>query len=934
MPDLQDRLAAALAPRYTVDRELAAGGMGTVFLGHDTTLGREVAIKVLPPERATAVGVERFKREAHLLAQLAHPNIVPIFEAQYTNDLLWFVMPHVRGETLAQRLAAGPLPPEHVRRIGVDLLAALEYAHTQDVVHRDVKPSNIFLEGDRALLADFGIARTESTLADTLTGTDQVVGTLRYMSPEQRAGCDATARSDIYAVGVTLREAATGKRWEPADSLSSRAWRALPSSLTRAIRGAVRTDPADRWPDAATFRRELAGASRWSWHSIALVAAAAAITLIAVASTRNPFGSPRPMLRRAALIILPFKGTSNSLGVQLARYASQLIEFSPIRVIPGTRVERITLDSALSVAEHVVTGSFVAHDGKVDALEAQVLDSAGTAVHLLRVPGDPADPASWGRDVADALVERLFPTELTEFRQLTGTEPNKRALDAYREGQLLFQNGRWHESEAKFTEAEQADSNMLRATWQKLIARQWQSLPFMGELALLATRADRMREPFPRLLRAQLEPDLDRRLALYDSLVREYPNYAMVRQMAANELFSRGPLVGRPLQLGIEAFQQSARDIPDLDQPNTYTQTVWGAVRLGEERLAREQLRLRRAPPGDPWANILWLAVNGRFQRWVAVPMRQWMLFRADSSDIAALHRAVRMGLDVDDPWDQDAIGRFLERHAASNQERENALAAQSTALLLVGRPLAALRQLDEGASYARAGDGYRLQRGEWRVLLPLLPEAPIALPSSVRDSGRALLRAVPPGDSLWPRAAWALTVDAIARHRDRERDSLQSLLHSRVNSPWIQDLATYTDAIALGAMGKFDSALALSRRIHQMPNDAEVGLRGPLVRAVVYLHRGSWRRSVGDSTGAETEWLWHENNDIAGRAQGEPEQGEMDAALSGVARLLRAENLPALDRRAEGCALLSRVATLWRDAEPSMQSLQSRVAAERAKCR
>ncbi|MES1259407.1 MAG: hypothetical protein ABUL71_02345, partial [Gemmatimonadota bacterium] len=195
--------------------------------------------------------------------------------------------------------------------------------------------------------------------------------------------------------------------------------------------------------------------------------------------------------------------------------------------------------------------------------------------------------------------------------------------------------------------------------------------------------------------------------------------------------------------------------------------------------------------------------------------------------------------------------------------------------------------------------------------------------------------RAVPADNPLWPRAAWTLTIDAIDRNDDAARDSLMALLHARSSMQWIADLDTIAIAFTLGQRGQFDSAMALTRRIHRIPREAEAGLRGPFVRAMVYLSRGEWRRRAGDAARADSEWVWHENNDMAGKPEGEPDQGEIDAALSAVARLLRAENLPALDRYPEACAMLKRVNELWRDAESSMQPLQARVAnGRRVACR
>ena len=935
MTDLRDRLAAALAPRYIVDRELGAGGMGVVYLGHDPILGREVAIKVLPPERATAVAIERFLREARLLAQLAHPHIVTILEASQAGELIWFVMPRVEGDTLAHRLMTGPLPASQVRRLGMDLLSALEHAHSHGVIHRDIKPANIFLHGERALLADFGVALLESPPGDTLTGTDQLVGTLRYMAPEQWAG-EATERSDVYALGVTLFEAATGQRWALSDRSTGRRWRAVPNRLRGALRGALHSDPARRWQDAATFRRALAATRSQPRRGWLLVGAAAVFATVSVLVVRTLLSAPVAANAPVDLVVLRFDGAGDSLGGQLARFTSMPIEFSPIAVMPWVRVGRLTLDSARHLSRSIVTGAFVTRDGQIDALDIQVHDSSGRILDDLRVPGRLDDPAAWGQAIADSIVRRLFWLRLPEFRQLAGVRPNRMALDTFAEGQRLFQGGDWGAAEAKFTIAESLDSLLVQASWQRLIARQWQRLPFEDELMRLDARRDRLPQPLGELVRLQLEQDLEHRIAGFDSLARlpQFKDYSMVREMQANELFSRGALIGRPLREGIEAFRLAARQVPDLDQATTYTQTVWGAVRIGDERLAVEQLALRKAAKGDPWTGMLWLAVKGRFQRWLAVPVRTFMLWTANADDIVTLSRAVRMGLSVDDPWDQEAIAKTLARRATSDRERASALAGQATALLLVGRPAAALDRLDRAAEFVPRDAGFQLQRGEWRVLLPLLPGVTIPIAERVRDAGRRILRAVGAGDAIWPRAAWALAVDAVARRDSHACDSLVALLRARAVAPGVADLATLAEAIGLGAAGLTDSALVLSRRIHVLPREADAAARGPFARALVYLHRGAWQQRRGDSAGAEREWLWHENNDVQGWPSGAPDAGEIDAALSAVARLLRAENLPALDRTADACRLLDRVAVLWRDAEPVLQPLRARVVTGRTDCR
>ncbi len=206
-------LSPELSDRFTIRRELGRGGMATVFLAHDRTLDREVAVKVLDPAAGTSDSVDRFIREIKLTARLVHPNIVPLFDSGVAGDHQYYVMPFLEGETLRQRLDRdGRLDVLTVARIGVDLCEALGYAHAMGIIHRDVKPENIFCVGDRVLLADFGIARrTGGAETMRLTATGLVVGTATYMSPEQAMGDhDTDGRSDLYTLGCVLWELLTG----------------------------------------------------------------------------------------------------------------------------------------------------------------------------------------------------------------------------------------------------------------------------------------------------------------------------------------------------------------------------------------------------------------------------------------------------------------------------------------------------------------------------------------------------------------------------------------------------------------------------------------------------------------------------------------------------------------------------------------------------
>src|SRR5688572_30944247 len=215
MESLESRLRTALAGRYEIERELGSGGMATVFKARDLRHGRSVAIKVLRPDLAAAVGGERFLREIGIAAQLQHPHILTLIDSGEADDLLYYVMPFVEGESLRTRLRRdGRVSIADAVRILREVADGLAYAHRQGVIHRDIKPDNVMLADRHALLVDFGVAKAVGNAAldgMTLTGIGTSLGTPAYMAPEQAAGdADADTRVDIYALGALAYELLTG----------------------------------------------------------------------------------------------------------------------------------------------------------------------------------------------------------------------------------------------------------------------------------------------------------------------------------------------------------------------------------------------------------------------------------------------------------------------------------------------------------------------------------------------------------------------------------------------------------------------------------------------------------------------------------------------------------------------------------------------------
>jgi serine/threonine-protein kinase len=295
-PEEIERLQSALAGRYRLERELGHGGMAVVFLAEDLKHRRRVAVKVLRPEVARAIGSARFLREIEIAAQLSHPHILPLYDsgdahpdADQAPGFLYFVMPYITGESLRDRLVAEKqLPLDAALQITREVADALAYAHALGIVHRDIKPENILLQAGHPVVSDFGIAcALEAVVGGKLTEPGFAVGTPAYMSPEQAAGETVDVRSDIYALGCVLYEMLTGN--PPFTGASAQAIQArkaidtvprvrtvrenVPEAVERAIRTALAKVPADRFPSVTAFADALTNpaAGRAAHRSVAVL---------------------------------------------------------------------------------------------------------------------------------------------------------------------------------------------------------------------------------------------------------------------------------------------------------------------------------------------------------------------------------------------------------------------------------------------------------------------------------------------------------------------------------------------------------------------------------------------------------------------------------------------------------------------------------------
>ena len=331
-----ERLAAALADRYTIERELGAGGMATVYLAQDLKHDRQVAIKVLKPELAAVLGADRFVVEIKTTAALQHPHILPLFDSGSADGFLFYVMPFIQGETLRSKLdRETQFGIDEAVRIARDVADALDYAHRNGVVHRDIKPENILLHDGRPMVADFGIALALSAAAGgRMTETGMSLGTPHYMSPEQAtADKEISGRSDIYSLGSVLYEMLAGNPPHVGNSAQqiimkiiaesvepvTKYRKSVPPNVAAAVAQALEKLPADRFESAKAFAEALGNTAFTTMHATSVgggvggrsfkrafiamsVVAAVALVAAGVAWFRS---APEPLVTRQHVQLWP-----------------------------------------------------------------------------------------------------------------------------------------------------------------------------------------------------------------------------------------------------------------------------------------------------------------------------------------------------------------------------------------------------------------------------------------------------------------------------------------------------------------------------------------------------------------------------------------------------------------------------------------------------
>jgi serine/threonine protein kinase/tetratricopeptide (TPR) repeat protein len=927
MASVLDRLRTALAPHFHVEHELASGGMGTVFLGHDNALDRRVAIKTLRPELSTAVGVERFVREAQYLAGLNHPNIIPVHSAGEADGLLYYVMDYVEGKTLESRLAEGPLSVAEVVRLGQDVLGALAAAHRKGVIHRDIKPANIFLVDGRFLLGDFGIARGASETAEALTLPGQVIGTLAYMAPEQLNGSPVTPQTDLYAMGLVLYQACTGRRWNLLAAPDEGDWRGIPDRLARPLRTALQRSPAARWDSAESFARALKLGHRLRPIRMAPLIPLAALGVYGSVCWLWPAVVPSPA---SSVALYPFEvvGVPDSdLGAQLARLTASNLEAlpevtvaSPRTTFPAWRAsplppsDRLVHLSGKFASEYNVWGVVRPAAGGVE-VQLQVVNAKGEPTLATVVRGDAADRIGLSDSVALALVSKVFPRSKPLFRSAGGFAGiNPRAVPEFLFGEDAAERDAWLTAERHYLNALALDSSFVLAAWRLANARRW--MPLRSQPPLPAGFLDLYRahrsalSPVDQLLvDAQFAPSGSSRFELYERARRLAPRDAYPPLYYGDELFHRGPLAGRSRDEAIHMLELAVE--LDSSLAPAHEHLAWALIRSGRQEQAGRSLESLHRVAGKPEESEIYLpALLG-----LAFAMR----FQPQAENAAAsvlqspfvLGLAARGALSFDMPQVQAELGnRLASLPSVPPAVHGSGEVAQGVALMALGRTTDALAHFDSAARFLPQRAEARLQAAEWRVLpaalgLPGIPLAEV-------ERGRRELAQLTQDSLLGPRAAWALALDALRRADTTAAADWSRRIDSDTPLAWL------LQAMRQALSSQFESALKSSEPALAFDSAGRAG--DPFFRSALHLQRGEWHLALQQPAAADAAWLWYENLDAVGWPNNVAQAAEVDWALGTFARWRRGHIAVSAGPRHRACGSMREVLPIWSQADSAFQ--------------
>lgn len=507
MPELRERLQAVLGDAYRIEREIVGGGMSRLFLATESSLEREVVIKLLPPDTASEVSAARFQREVLVAARLQHPHILPVLSAGASDGLFYYIMPYVRGESLKNRLEqSGRLGVPEALRILREIADALALAHARGIVHRDIKPANVLLQEGHAVLMDFGIARAVEVSRlgaseERLTATGMGIGTVGYMAPEQLAGeRELDARADVYALAVVGYEMLAGQ--PPFNGPTAQAVLAahltetapaldkcapdVPAQICSAIAKGLSKSPDERYKTAAEFRDALDLPLTATFSAVhparprrALVLAGFAVVVLSAVAIGLFARSRSARLDPNYVVILPFnvRDAEATLREGMVDIVSEGLNGQGwVKSVPPSRYVRTWHASADEKtagelghsmgASLAIFGTVVGVGRDSITVSATILDVARSRELGVRIArsGAKENLPRLAADLTRALLKELnkwkplgaFPTTWLEGTSLPG-------LQAFLIGEQYYRRSAWDSALAYYERAIDADSDFALA---------------------------------------------------------------------------------------------------------------------------------------------------------------------------------------------------------------------------------------------------------------------------------------------------------------------------------------------------------------------------------------------------------------------------------------------------------------------------------------
>lgn len=971
--DLLGQLQAALGSSYHVERELGGGGMSRVFVALEPKLGRHVVVKVLPPDMAAAVNVDRFQREIRLAASLQHPLIVPLLTAESSGDLLYYVMPYIEGDSLRMRLVRdSTLSVAETLRLMRDVADALAYAHRQGIVHRDVKPENVLLAQGHALVTDFGVAKalSHSTDSGPLTTVGVALGTPSYMSPEQAAGDpNVDFRCDLYALGVLGYEVLTGNPpfsgFSPQQVLAAQLTENptpveerrpdIPQALAQTIMRCLEKEPRRRWgsaeelsgvlesistPTGGTYSLPVARHRPRRWWPIAVAVAA----VIAVAGWLGwrAHAQPNVPISASWVAVLPFtvhgSGDLAYLGDGMVNLLGTSLDGAGDLHTVDARTLLGTLARAGSSPQDPVSGAAMASRLGAGLYVLGDIVKVGDSLHIDASLYNGSTTVAKGsvEGVSEqlfGLVDRLATQLLANRTAVPGTRVTQiaavttsslQALKAYLEGEHEFRAGHFEQAAEGFQQAVAADSTFALAYYRLSIANEWLVHSDQARLAAeqAVRHADRLSDHDRQLLQALLagrhgDPvDAERR---YRAIVGTYPDDLEAWIQLGEIQFHYGPVLGRGSASSREAFGR----VLELDPDNVVA--VIHLARIAAMEANREELdslvaRMTRLnPAGD---RLLEVEVVRAFATGDSADRERVLARLARESDVLTPQSVLSGVLYPKDNPNAERLIRVLMSPERSTEARALGHILLAYRAMAHGRwqgaqaEIAAVDSLDHAAA---------MEHGALLAVLPFIP------------TSRADLEQIRARLQRWDAAAVqpAATATGYYATNNGTHAHLRLYLLGAVNARLGDDGAAIAAARDLEGLpgAPFATAIAL---------DLAHGIRGQVAwrhgrsaEALAELEQAHMRAGyeAGVASPFFSEAVERFLRAVALEAMGRREDalqlynsfrdfGLYDQIYLGPASLARGRILEQLGRRPEAIAEYAAFVDLWQECDPELRPL------------